>query len=195
MSVYSIMNSDWKVYCLMSAIIYIEEMSKPTPHIQIKKYKNNSYKCICFHTVRLKMKDKDFVELYFNITKSWEKKLGVKLIGRSYKEPRKENYDGQYSFLLSPLWLNLIIKECGRVPNLYSFETAIERINHLKHYKKIDIDPSKDLFSVLSLKKEVASCAFILSMDLEFHGIQSGRPALCMSEKFKDFFRVYDGDC
>ena len=45
----------------MSAIIYIEEMSKPTEYIQIKKYKNKRYKCLCFHSLRLKMKDEEFV--------------------------------------------------------------------------------------------------------------------------------------
>ena len=65
MGIYKLMEKDWKTYCLMSAIIYIEEISKPTKHIQIKKYKNKIYKCLCFHSIRLKMKDPEFVNAFF----------------------------------------------------------------------------------------------------------------------------------
>ena len=61
MSIYSLIKKDWKIYCLISAIIYIEEISKPTEHIQIKKYKNKVYKCQCFHSIRLKMRDPEFI--------------------------------------------------------------------------------------------------------------------------------------
>lgn len=52
MSVYQLMQKDWQVYCLMSAILYIEEMTKPVAHIQIKKHKNKVYNCVCFRSLR-----------------------------------------------------------------------------------------------------------------------------------------------
>ena len=74
MSIYKEMEKDWKNYCLMSAITYIEEISKPSEHIQIKKYKNKTYECLCFHSIRLKMKDPEFVNKFVEITKHWEGK-------------------------------------------------------------------------------------------------------------------------
>ena len=180
------MNKDWKIYCIMSAIAYIEEMSKPTEHIMIKKYKDKEYHCLCFHTVRLKMKDEEFVNNFFNITKKWEINNKQKFIGKSFIKPRKENYSNQDLFNLSPRWLNLIISECGWIPNNYSLKTGLKRINHLKQYKKIPIK-KRNLFNNLFIDKKLAAGAFILSMDLEFRGIQQGRPSLCMSDKYKDF--------
>ena len=171
----------------MSAIIYIEEMSKPTEHIQIKKYKDKQYNCLCFHSLRLKMKDPEFVNKFFDITKNWENKKKIKLIGKTFDKPRKENYDGQDKIYFSPVWINHLLSEIGKIPNKYSFETAVKRINHLKQYKKIPINKSKFSLNKLLKNKELAAGAFIVSMDLEFRGIQSGRPSLCMSEKYKDF--------
>ena len=181
------MSKNWKTYCLMSAIAFIEEMSKPTGHIQIKNYKKNEYRCLCFHTIRLKMKDEEFVNYFFKITKYWEEKKKVNLIGKSFISPRKEKSSNQDFFHLSPLWLNLILAECGNIPNKYSLETALKRINYLKQYKKISINPYKNLFNELLINKSLAAGAFIISMDLEFRGIQQGAPSLCMSEKYKDF--------
>jgi hypothetical protein len=129
MSIYQLIKNDWTTYCLISSIIYIEEMSKPTEHIQIKKYKNKIYKCLCFHSIRLKMRDPEFVNEFFNITKQWEDIKKIKLIGKTFDTPKKENFDGQDKFYLTPLWLNLILTECGKIPNEYSFNTAIKRIN------------------------------------------------------------------
>ncbi len=181
------MRDDWKTYCLMSAIAYIEEMTKPNPHIQIKKYKDREYKCTCFRSVRLKMKDEEVVNLLFSITRYWESKKGIPLIGKSFSNIRKENFSKQYMFLFTPLWLNCIISECGTIPNKYSFRAALNRINNFKQYKRIPIDSNKKLFNILLKNKKLAAGVFIVSMDLEFHGIQGGRPSLCMSEKFKDF--------
>lgn len=181
------MKDDWKIYCLMSSIIYIEEMSKPTEHFQVKKYKNHTYRCLSFHSIRLKMKDYKFVKKFFDITKYWENKNKIKLLGKTFKKVRKENYSKQDFFLLTPVWINLILAECGKIPNKYSFQTALKRINYLKQYKKIPIDINKVLFKEFFKDKKLAAGAFILSMDLEFRGIQSGRPSLCMSEKYKDF--------
>jgi len=187
MSIYSLMKKDWKIYCLMCAVLYIEEVQKPTDHPQIKKYKNSIYHCDCFHSTRLKMKNLEVVSELFNTTKLWEDKLKIILKGEKLKEPKKENFSGQYLFYFSPIWLNKIIKECGKIPNEYSLNTAIKRINHLKQYKKEEINLNKNLFKELLIDKKLAAGAFIISMDLEFRGMQSGRPSLCMSEKFKDF--------
>lgn len=187
MGIYNLMSKDWKIYCLMSAIIYIEEISKPTRHTQIKKYKNKEYKCLCFHSIRLKMNDEELVEKLFDITKLWENKKNVKLIGKSFDNPRKENFSQQDFFYFTPSWLNLIISECGTIPNKYSLETALDRINHFKRFKKIKVEDNKNLFKKFLKNKLLAAGAFIISMDLEFRGIQTGRPSLCMSEKYKDF--------
>ena len=189
MSIYSLMKKDWETYCLMSSIIYIEEMSKPTGHIQIKKYKDRSYKCLCFHSLRLKMKDPEFVNKFFEITKHWEIKKQIQLIGKSFDKPRKENHGGQDVMFFNPMWINCILSETGKIPNTYSFNTAIKRINHFKQYKKIPINKNKNALKILLKNKKLAAGAFIISMDLEFRGVQGGRPSLCMSEKYKDFLQ------
>lgn len=187
MSIYKLMEKDWKTYCIMSAIVYIEEMSKPNPHIQIKKYKSKKYTCSCFHTVTLRMKDREVVNKLFEITKNWELKKHTSLIGKTFKKVRKDKLSGQDMFNLTPLWLNNIIAECGKIPNKYSFEAAKQRINNLKHYKKIPVDNTKNLFRLLFKNRNLAAGAFIVSMDLEFRGIQTGQLSLCMSEKYRDF--------
>ena len=186
MGIYEIMKKDWLTYCIMSSIFYIEEMSKPIRDIQRKKYKEKRYECLCFHSIRLKMNNPEITKRFFDITKSWEEKKKIKLIGKKFKTVMKENYSGQDYFLLTPVWLNLILSECGKIPNKYSYETAIDRINHFKQYKKIEIK-KKDIFKKLMKNKKLAAGAFIVSMDLEMRGVQTGAPSLCMSEKFKDF--------
>lgn len=187
MHIYQLMEDDWKIYCLMSSIVYIEEMSKPTEHIEIKRYKNKIYRCVCFQSIRLKMKDPDFVDNFFKVTKYWEGRKGIKLIGETFKKIRKENYSGQDFFLLTPTWINLVLKECGKIPNEYSFNTAEKRINSLKQYRKIVINKNKSLFDKMLMNKNLAAGAFVVSMDLEFRGLQGGSPSLCMSETYKDF--------
>lgn len=189
MSIYNLMKIDWRTYCLMCSIMYIEEMSKPLEHIQIKKHKNKTYHCLCFRSIRLKMKDEEFVNYIFKITKLWEKKKQIPFIGNSFKSVRKENYSNQDMFLFTPLWLNYILAECGKIPNKYSFETAVKRIQNLKQYTPVYINQNKSLFNLLLKDKKLAAGAFILSMDLECRGVQCSRPSLCMSEKFKDFLK------
>jgi len=189
MSIYRLMDKDWPTYCLMSSLAYIEEMSKPVEHIQIKRYKDKEYKCLCFRSVRLKMNDEEMINKFFTITKNWEKRKKIKLIGKTFDKPRKEDFSNQDMFLFTPLWLNQILTECGKIPNKYSFETAIKRINHLKQYGKIPINSNKSMLSLLLKDKKLAAGAFIISMDLEFRGIQNGQPSLCMSKKYKDFLQ------
>ncbi|MFW6233068.1 MAG: hypothetical protein ACOC3Z_00215 [Nanoarchaeota archaeon] len=187
MSIYQQMKDDWLTYCLMSSIAYIQEFNKPTENIQIKKYKDKKYRCLCFHSLRLKMNDPEFIQFFFDITKIWEDKKQIKLIGKNTKAPTKEKGSNQDQIYFSPMWTNHILTECGKIPNKYSFETAYKRINHLKQYKKNPINKEKNLFKTLLKNKKLAAGAFIISMDLEFRGLQSGRLSLCMSEKYKDF--------
>ena len=161
------MEKNWRVYCLMSSIIYIEEMSKPSEHIQIKKYKNKNYKYLCFHSICLKMKDPEFTQKFFNITKKWENKKRVKFIGKSFNKVRKDPRNAQDFFFLSPLWINQIISECGKIPNKYSFKSSLKRIKYIKRYKKILINPKKDLFKLLLKNRKLDAGAFIISMYLE----------------------------
>lgn len=184
------MEKDWRAYCLMSSIIYIEEMTKPNEHTQIKNYKNKKYNYLCFHSISLKMKDLAFTQRFFKITKKWENKKKIKFIGNSFNEIRKDPRNGQYYFYLSPLWMNWIISECGKIPNAYTLKTSVKRIRHLKQYKKIPINFKKDLFKLLLNNKKLAAGAFVVSMDLECRGVQQGSVSLCMSEKYKDFLNT-----
>lgn len=189
MSIYKLMEKDLETYCLMSAIAFIEEMSKPNPHVQIKKYKDKEYCCTCYRSIRLKMNDPEVVKKMFRITKGWEGKINKILIGKSFINPRKENWSNQDFFYFSPIWLNLILNKCGKIPNRYSFESAKTRVNKLVQYKKMEINKNKFLFNKLFKNKNLAAGAFIISMDLECRGIQQGKVSLCMSEKYKDFLK------
>lgn len=161
-------------------------MTKPTSYISSKKGNTGIHQYVCHRSLRLKMKDEEVVNKLFDITKHWENIKKVRFIGKSFNTVRKENYSGQDMFLLSPLWLNYIISECGELPNKYSYNAAINRINKIKLYDKIPIQ-NKDAFNILFKEKQLAAGAFIVSMDMEFRGIQMGRPSLCMSERYKDF--------
>ena len=191
--IYNLMEKDWDAYVLMMSIVYIEELSKPTKHIQIKRYKNKKYHCKSFHSVRLKMNNEELVQKFFDITKQWELKKGKKFIGASFDVPRKENWSNQDIFFLSPVWLNEIIAYCGKIPNKYSYETAIERIKNIKHYPITQINEQRNLFNILKKDKVLAARAFIVSIDLECKGAECGRITLCMSEKYKDFLKFMLG--
>jgi hypothetical protein len=189
MSIYELMKNDWKTYCLMSSIIFIEEMSKPQEHIQIKKYKDKIYKCMCYSPILLRMKDKEFLDKFFETTKIWEVRLKKGFLGPSFTTVKQAKNKGQYFILLTPSWLSSIIAECGRIPNKYSFERSLKRINSIKQKRneKLFINKNKFLFKELFTNKILAAGAFIISFDLEFRGIQQGRPSLAMSDNFKDF--------
>jgi hypothetical protein len=189
MSIYALMKKNWKTYCLLSAITYIEEMSKPSPHIQIKKYKNKIYHCKCFSSIELRMKDKEFIEKYFEITKFWERKKNKIFIGPSFSSIKIDNRSGQYKFLLTPTWLSNILSVSGNIPNNYTLEKSIVRIEAIKQKRneKKNVNIEKNLFNQLFENKKLAAGTFIVSMDLEFRGIQNGVPSLCMSEKYRDF--------
>ena len=184
------MKNNWTAYALMSSIFYIEEMSKPTKHIQIKRYKDKKYVCSSFHTVRLKMNNPEIMRAFFDITKQWGLSKKLPFIGKSFIGPREDKSSGQELFYLSPVWLNCIMSTCGKIPNKYSFNTAKERIDNLKQYKKIPIDDTVNLFDVLKTDRVLAAGAFVVSMDLECRGVQAGRISLCMSDKYKDFLNV-----
>ncbi|MBN1940809.1 MAG: winged helix-turn-helix transcriptional regulator [Candidatus Diapherotrites archaeon] len=190
--IYERMKTDWETYCLMSAIAYIEEMSKPTKHIEIKRYKTKKYFCKGFHSVRLKMKNEEIVKRFLKITQHWERKKHLKLVGKSFNLPKKDK-SGQDVVYFTPVWLNEIISTCGSIPNKYSLSTATERIENLKQYSAKAIDLKKNLFSELKTDKKIAAGAFIVSMDFECRGIQAGRISLCMSEKYEDFLNTMLG--
>src|SRR3989338_2924593 len=187
--IYELMKEDWQTYCLMSAIIFIEEMNKPHTDCQTKYYKNKPRKFLCFSSVELRMIDKDFLEKFFEITLKWQRKLDKRFIGNSFDKVRIDKYSGQYKFILSPTWLGHIIKECGRIPNAYSLRKAIKRIKFIrgKNNEKVKIDLRRNLSKKLFEDKFLAAGAFIISFDTEFRGIQTGLPSLCMSDTYKDF--------
>lgn len=185
--VYAWMEESWETYALMSAIIYIEEMSKPTTHKQVKRYKDRKYNCICFHGIRLKMNNEIVVKKIFDLTKHWENKKGLQFIGSSFSVPRKESYSNQDIFYLTPCWLNEMMATCGKLPNTYSNDTALKRLQNLVQYAYKPVDQTNNLFGIFLTDEKLAAGAFIVSMDMECRGIQSGAVSLCMSEKYKDF--------
>jgi hypothetical protein len=189
MGIYDLMGKDWKTYCLMSAIIFIEEMNKPHEDWQIKRYKDKQYRCLCFSSLEIRMIDKDFLENFFKITKNWQEKLNKHFIGDSFDKVKIDKFSGQYKFILSPTWLAYIIRECGKIPNRYSFKKAIKRIAFIRQIRneKVKINLKKNLFKELFKNKILAAGAFIVSFDTEFRGIQTGLPSLCMSDTYKDF--------
>jgi len=133
------------------------------------------------------MNNKEVTKRIFDITRFWEKEKKTHFIGKTFEDIKKDKFDNQDYFFLSPHWLNMILAECGKIPNEYSFLTAAKRIKHLKQYPKIPIDSNKRLYGQMLKNKRLAAGAFIVSMDLECRGIQNGKPSLCMSEKYKDF--------
>ena len=186
------MEEDWETYCLMSAISFIEEMSKPLPGIQIKMYKDKKYRCECFRSIRLKMKEREFIDKLLSITQNWEARKKLRFLGKSFGKPKIEAWSGQHIILFTPLWINYILSECGGLPNKYADASARYRIDRFVQYEKIPIK-NIDKFSLLFKNKFLAAGAFIISMDLECRGIQSGRPTLCMSERYKDFLEFMLG--
>ena len=196
MSIYSLMKKDWKTYCLMAGILYIEEVSKPYRKIYAKKYKKKVTFYPNYKTMRLKMKDEKTVKNWFDITRDWEKKLGQNFIGFSFKEIKIEKYSGQFYFCFTPNWLYYIMKTINEFPSKYVNSISIKRLKNWKITKnKFALSDKKisfflmrrSLYSLLFRNKKLAAGAFIISFDLEFRGVTTGRPALCMSERYKDF--------
>tara|TARA_Y100000310_G_scaffold266828_1_gene278513 strand:+ start:8023 stop:8763 length:741 start_codon:yes stop_codon:yes gene_type:complete len=188
------MEEDWETYCLMAGIAIIEEFSKPKKHIQIKQGK----KYWCYQAIRLKMKDKETIDRWINITRVWEKKLNQRFITNYFQEAHKEN--DQYLVYFLPNWAYHILKEIKRFPSKHTDYLYRERIRNWKfggNYKKKYVLSKKQLTSIesvgknpydkLFLNKELAAGAFVVSFDLEFRGSHNGRMDLCMSDKYKDF--------
>ena len=128
MGIYNLMRNNWKTYCMMSAIIFIEEMNKPHECWQVKYYKNKKYRCLCFSSIEIRMVDKDFLRNLFKTTKIWENRLNKKFIGHSFNEIKIDKRSGQYKFIFTPTWISYILKECGKIPNKYSLDKSIKRI-------------------------------------------------------------------
>lgn len=185
------MEEEWRTYCLMSSIIFIEEMHKPKAGVQIKRYKNKKYYYTCYNSLELRMKDKEFLDKILKITRYWEKVKNKQFIGKSFNNVKIDNYSKQYKIIFTPTWLSNVMAECGKIPNLYSYRAAVKRINNIKqkHNEKIIPNSNKDLSKILLKNKKLAAGAFIISIDLECRGVQSGSISLCMSEPFKDFLK------
>lgn len=186
--IYQLMGKNWSIYCLMMGICYIEEMSKPTVSPQLKRYKKQTYHSIGFHSLRLKMKDQEVIDLLHSITLRWEQNKKAHFLGKTYKNPRKEKSSNQDQFFLSPLWLSYLLNCTGPLPNYYSYFHATNRIKNMKHYHALEICKEQGFLKLLN-DKTLAAGAFLISMDLECKGTESGRVSLCMSEKYKDFLR------
>lgn len=189
------MKKDWETYCLMSGIMYIEELSKPKAHKQTKIYKGKSTDYTCYRSLRLKVKDYDIIKTWFDITKYWENKLNLKLIGKSFSKPKIEKFSNQYNFNFTPLWLYEVMKVVKILPSKYVQDISLERLRNWKPRKKNIlsrddlkfIENGESLYKKLLNDKKLAAGAIIISMDLEFRGITTGRPSLAMSDKYKDF--------
>jgi len=195
MSIYSLMKKDWEIYCLMAGIMYIEEMTKPYSYKLIKSYKGKKANYVCYRTLRLKGKEYSIIKKWFDITKIWEKKFDLHLIGDPFNEIKKEDYSGQYYFNFSPNWLYNIIKIVGILPSKHTQNYSIERLKNWKKsktqlilsQKELDSFTKKSLYKKLFNDKFLAAGAMIISFDLEFRGTTTGQLSLCMSEKYKDF--------
>lgn len=195
-SIYELMEEDWETYCLMAGIALIEEISKPSRRIirKLCRGKIKDYRCYC--TLRLKMVDKVTIKKWFDITKSWEKKLGLGLMGFSFNGPKKERYSGQYQINFTPCWLYEIFKVCKNLPSEYTNFHCLDRLKNWRISSgKLKINPEEieqwsskiSPYSKLLTDKYLAAGAFIVTFDLEARGITTGKVDLCMSEKYKDF--------
>lgn len=195
-SIYEKMEEDWDTYCLMAGIALIEEMKKPTKTFKTVYYKGKMTKYIGYYAIRLKMVDGDSVQKWFDITKSWENKLGFDLLGPSFTEPKQEPYSGQYKIYFTVKWLYEIIKSVKGLPCKYTNEICFERLANWKltsGRKLVDTTElkewraSKSQYSRLFEDKYLAAAAFIVTFDLEARGTTTGKIDLCMSEKYRDF--------
>ena len=194
--IYKNIEKNWKNYALMSGILIIEEVSKPVKRLQTKNYKGKIMKYYCYNTVRLKMKDRETVQKWFDITKNRENKLNQKFIGKSFTKIKREN-SGQYYFLFTPNWAYHILKTIKKFPSKYTTEKFTQRVsdikdngsNYLIDRKEIEAikDSKEKVYDLLFKEKYLAAGAFIISFDLECRGAQYGRLDLTMSERYKDF--------
>lgn len=192
------MNEDWKTYCIICGIALIEEMNKPKSDNQPKSYKGKTKNYIKFRTLRLKVKEFSIINKFWKITKNWENKLGIDLIGPSFKNgPKIEKNSKQYYFIFNPNWLYQILKTTGKLPSKFTFDFCFERLKsmtvkrsgsrYLTNAKEVNKIQHKSLYNKLFLNKYLAAGTFIASFDLEFRGLTIGQPSLCMTTKFEDF--------
>jgi len=191
-SIYKLMEKDWEIYCLMSGIAFIEEFSKPTKYMCIK----NNKKYYSYHSIRLKMKNKETIDKWIKITRIWEKRLRQIFITDYFKESHKEK--DQYLVYFLTNWLYHIFKEIKHLPSNYTNQICYERLINWKHIGEKDnyiiprnkiktLYKSRPKFYKLFKNKQLAAGALIISMDLECRGTQTGNVALCMSNTYKDF--------
>lgn len=199
-SIYELMKRDWETYCLMSGIMLIEEMRKPTTYIRVMSLKDRKAKYTGFHTLRLKIKDLDIIYKWWKITRLWEKKLNLNLLGPTFKRgPKIEKNSGQYYLIFSPIWLFNVLKSTGKFPSQYTLVKCTSKLYSMT-YKRCGsryLFPKKEVESILNKNnykrlykdKTLAAGAFIISFDLEFRGITTGTLSLCMTDRYKDFLQ------
>jgi len=198
-SIYNLMKKDWETYCLMSGIALIEEMTKANIQEQLKYYNGKKNKYGCFRTTRLKVKNKNIINSWWKITRYWENKKHLHLLGMSFKNgPKIEKSSKQFYINFSPIWLYEIIKVVGKMPSNYTFNIIKKRILSLSNKGSGSIygipkDETKNavekanLYQTLFEDKILAAGAFIVSFDLEFRGLSLGMASLAMTNKYYDF--------
>lgn len=198
MSIYDLMEKNWEIYSLMSGIALIEEMKKPTKHIQIKISNDKLTKYSCYYTIRFKMINEEIIERWLKITKKWEKKFGLQLIGPSFSKLKEEKKSGQYYIIFSPTWLYKIMKTINTTPSKKVNDICFDRLLNLRNswgkklIKESEIKKMIKLeskYKKLFFNKVLAAGAFIISFDLEFRGITTGNLSLCMTNKYQDFMQ------
>lgn len=196
MSIYDLMEKDWEIYSLMSGIALIEEMNKPTRDIHTKISRGNLTRYSCYHSIRFKMINKESIEKWLEITKKWEKKLGLQLVGPSFSKPKKEKGSGQYYIIFSPIWLYRIMKSVNTTPSKHVNDICFDRLLNLRNswgkklieeYEIKKMMKSQSKYKKLFFNRTLAAGAFIISFDLEFRGITTGNLSLCMTNKYQDF--------
>ena len=194
MGIYQAMKDNWETYCLMAGISIIEEFSKPRLNIKIVSTKKGMKKYYSYSSIRLKMKDKDLVNWWLDTTRYWEIKLGEKFIETKQLHPFTDG--DQFCIYFNTNWAYQIIKTIGKMPSKSTNKSYLLKLKYWKanHYGKtklnsIELNRLRNFSLYPQLKKDIflAAGAFIVSFDLEFRGVQTGRLNLTMSEKYKDF--------
>lgn len=189
------MKEDWKTYCLMSGIAYIEEMNKPFRH----KVKKGQKEFFCYTSIQFRINSKEIINKWLEITRIWENKLNQQFITEYFDEPRQTK-EGRWHIIFQPNWLYHIMKKVGRFPSKHVNQRSLDRLKNWKisgNHKKKEILTEKEQRHILESKKilykeilkdkVLSAGAFIISFDLEVRGINSGHIDLCMSQKYKDF--------
>src|SRR3989344_144539 len=163
--------------------------------MQSKNYKGKVSVYKCYQVIRLKMVDEQIVRKWWNITKYWQERFKVKLLGED-ESIRFDAASQQYHFFFSPTWLFRVLSVVKSFPSFFTKNVSFERIQNYRKssgeaiFDKKEIEKirqSRSLYGSFFENKFLAAGAFIVSFDFEFRGAQTGSLSLCMSEKYRDF--------